>query len=161
MYRQAAWLAGASVAQVPAVHSVVMPAQCCSRAAHTAAWHRMSSAALRALWLLLPSAAATSAAGSVLLLACIGLCGCSNPPKHGAAIVAIILSDPELFAQWKASCYTLCSVAEATYSALITCGCRCCHRPLCPACHLLPFLPSLLLDRWSSMAWRNATVSMY
>ena len=30
-------------------------------------------------------------------------CGCSNPPKHGAAIVAIILSDPELFAQWKAS----------------------------------------------------------
>ena len=28
----------------------------------------------------------------------------SNPPKHGSAIVTTILSDKELFSQWKVSC---------------------------------------------------------
>lgn len=27
----------------------------------------------------------------------------SNPPRHGAAIVTAILSDPELYSQWKVS----------------------------------------------------------
>ena len=29
----------------------------------------------------------------------------SNPPRHGAAIVTAILSDPELYSQWKVSTF--------------------------------------------------------
>jgi hypothetical protein len=29
----------------------------------------------------------------------------SNPPRHGAAIVTAILSDPELYSQWKVSIF--------------------------------------------------------
>ena len=32
----------------------------------------------------------------------------SNPPKHGSAIVTTILSDKELFGQWKVSCVLAC-----------------------------------------------------
>lgn len=45
---------------------------------------------------------------------------CSNPPKHGAAIVAIILSDPELFAQWKASCFVLLRFTYAFEMMLVS-----------------------------------------
>ena len=32
----------------------------------------------------------------------------SNPPKHGSAIVTTILSDRELFSQWKVRCVLAC-----------------------------------------------------
>lgn len=156
----------ALVADVPALHSVVMPAQCCSRAAHTAAWHRMSSAAPRALWLWLPSAAAMSG--------CPPRRRCLPSDSPLCRFVAAATRPSMVPPSWPSSCPTQsCSPSGRQVAApsvlslklphmgLITRGCRCCHRPLCPACHLLPFLPSLLLDRWSSTAWRNATVSMY
>ena len=36
----------------------------------------------------------------------------SNPPRHGAAIVTAILSDPELYSQWKVSLH-ISSAAHA------------------------------------------------
>ena len=31
----------------------------------------------------------------------------SNPPRHGAAIVTAILSDPELYSQWKVQLFAI------------------------------------------------------
>lgn len=51
----------------------------------------------------------------------------SNPPKHGAAIVAIILSDPELFAQWKVELKGMAdriiSMRQQLFDALQQVGC--------------------------------------
>ncbi len=37
----------------------------------------------------------------------------SNPPKHGADIVALILSDPQLFQQWTVRRSAMINVAQA------------------------------------------------